>query len=228
MMRTWLVVATVGLHGCSSPVVFQGQSTLPVTGTPPARVVEAKPPPRVEVRDNKIEIHDKIQFDFDRATIKEASFGLMNEIAAVIAKNPQIKRLRIEGHASSEGNPGHNKTLSDDRARSVMKYLNEHGIAPGELVAVGYGADRPIADNATEDGREKNRRVEFMIVEQDVTHKKVEVDAQTGTEKVVDENHEVVRAPDTEATRSEASKTDAKPPAKPPAKPVTTAKKKGG
>ena len=206
MMRTWLVVATAGLCSCSSPVVFQGQTTLPVTGTPPARVVEAKPPPRVEVRDNKIEIHDKIQFDFDRATIKEASFGLMNEIAAVIAKNPQIKRIRIEGHASSEGNPGHNKTLSDERARSVMKYLTDHGIAPGELMAVGYGIDRPIADNATEDGREKNRRVEFMIVEQDVTHKKVEVDPQTGAERVVEEKHEVVRAPDAGAAQHGATK----------------------
>ena len=199
MIRTWLVVATVGLCSCSSPVVFQGESTLPVTGTPPARVVEARPPPRVEVRDNKIEIHDKIQFDFDKATIKEVSFGLMNEIASVIAKNPQIKRIRIEGHASAEGNPAHNRTLSDERARSVMAYLTGHGIAPAELVAVGYGADRPIADNATETGREQNRRVEFLIVEQDVTHKKVEVDAQTGTEKVVEEKHELVRAPDADA-----------------------------
>lgn len=221
MMRTWLVVASVGLCSCSSPVVFQGQTTLPVTGTPPARVVETKPPPRVEVRDNKIEIHDKIQFDFDRATIKEASFGLMNEIAAVIAKNPQIKRIRIEGHASSEGNPAHNKTLSDERARSVMKYLTDHGIAPGELVAVGYGTERPIADNATEEGREKNRRVEFMIVEQDVTHKKVEVDPQTGAEKVVEEKHELVRAPDAGAAQHAA-----KPSAANPAS-TATAHKKG-
>jgi OOP family OmpA-OmpF porin len=144
------------------------------------------------------------------------------------SRDPQLKKIRIEGNASSEGSPQHNKKLSEDRARSVLKYLTEHGIATGELSSVGYGADRPIADNATETGREQNRRVEFVIVEQDVTHKKVEVDAQTGTEKVVDENHEVVRAPDTEATKSEASKTDAKPPAKAPAKPVTTAKKKGG
>jgi OOP family OmpA-OmpF porin len=187
-------------------------------GTPPVHLVEVKAPPRVEVRDNKIEIHEKIQFDFDKATIKPASFDLMNEIASVIAKNPQIKRLRIEGHASSEGNAGHNKTLSDERARSVMKYLNDHGIAPGELVAVGYGADRPIADNATEDGRENNRRVEFLIVEQDVTHKKVEVDAKTGAEKVIEENHETVKAPDLDAgaTTHDASKSAAK--AKPPKK----------
>jgi OOP family OmpA-OmpF porin len=215
-MKAWFVIATLGLWSCSGPVVFQGQSTLPVNGTPPRHVAVAKPPPRVELRDNKIEIHEKIQFDFDKATIKPASFDLMNEIASVIGKNPQIKRLRIEGHASSEGNPGHNKTLSDERARSVMRYLNDHGIAPGELVAAGYGADRPIADNATEDGREKNRRVEFVIVEQDVTHKKVEVDASTGAEKVIDERHETIKAPDLDAGATNPSGSK------------TTSKKKGG
>ncbi|HET7505035.1 MAG TPA: OmpA family protein [Kofleriaceae bacterium] len=202
-----MIIAALGVASCSQPVVFQGQSTLPVTGTPPAPVVAARPPPRVEVRDNKIEIHDKIQFDFDKATIKEASFGLMNEIAAVIAKNPQIKRIRIEGHASAEGTPAHNKTLSDERAKSVMKYLTSHGITPGELVAIGYGTERPIADNTSEEGREKNRRVEFVILEQDVTRKKVEIDAATGAEKTVEENHEVVKAPDAD-TSHEANKSD--------------------
>lgn len=209
-MPAWLVIGALGLWGCSSPIVFQGEGTLPVTGTPPAPVVEAKPPPRVEVRDNKIEIHDKIQFDYDKATIKEVSFGLMDEIASVIAKNPHIKRIRIEGHASSEGKAKRNRKLSDDRARAVMKYLSDHGIASGALVAVGYGADRPIADNTTEEGREKNRRVEFVILEQDVTHKKVEVDAQTGAEKVVEENHEMIKAPDAGAG---AAKPEAKTPA---------------
>jgi len=128
-MRAWLLISTVAVLGCGGPVVFQGQSTLPVTWTPPA-VAEAKPPPRVEVRDNKIEIHDKIQFDYDKATIRPESFGLMNEIASVILKNPQIKKIRIEGNASSEGSPQHNQKLSEDRARSVMKYLTEHGSPP--------------------------------------------------------------------------------------------------
>jgi outer membrane protein OmpA-like peptidoglycan-associated protein len=226
-MRIWLLIVTVGLWSCTKPVVFQGQSTLAVTATPPAApVVEAKAPPRVEVRDNKIEIHEKIQFDFDKATIKPASFDLMNEIASVITKNPQIKRLRIEGHASAEGDAKHNKTLSDERSRAVMQYLTDHGITPKELVAAGFGSDRPIADNATEDGREKNRRVEFVILEQDVTHKKVEVDARTGSEKVVEENHEVVKAPDadTDSGKHEASKSDTKNAAKPKAE----THKKGG
>ena len=222
-MRAWFVISTALLWGCGAPVVFQGQSTLPVTGTPPPAAVAARPPPRVEVRDNKIEIHEKIQFDYDKATIRSESFGLMNEIASVIAKNPQIKKIRIEGNASSEGSAQHNQKLSEDRARSVMKYLTEHGVAAGELVSIGYGADRPIADNTTDAGREQNRRVEFVILEQDVTHKKVEVDAQTGAEKVVDENHEVVRAADADAAHGAA-----KPGAKGAPRSATAAKKKGG
>ena len=197
-MRKWLVIGTFGLAACGGPVVFQGQSTLAVNGTPPAPppVVEAKAPPRVEVRDNKIEIHEKIQFDLDKATIKPESFSLMNEIGDVISKNPQIKSIRIEGYASSEGDAKHNKQLSDARAKSVMKYLVDHKIPASELKAMGYGIEHPIADNSTEDGREKNRRVEFLILDQDVTKKKVEIDAATGKEKVVEEKHEDVKAAD--------------------------------
>ncbi|HUJ60613.1 MAG TPA: OmpA family protein [Kofleriaceae bacterium] len=147
------------------------------------------------MRDNKIEIHEKIQFDWDKATIKPESDDLMNEIASVITKNPQIKKIRIEGHASSDGSEPHNLTLSDQRAKAVMKYLTEHGIAAAELTAKGYGSSKPIGDNSTAEGREQNRRVEFTILEQDVTQKKVEIDPKTGKEKVVDEKHETVTAP---------------------------------
>jgi OOP family OmpA-OmpF porin len=200
-------------------VTFQGQTTLAVVGAPPPPppappppppvVVEVKPPPRVEIRDNKIAIGEKIQFEHDKAKIMEVSFGLMNEIADVIAKNPQIKQLRIEGYASAEGNAKHNKQLSDARAKSVMKYLTGKGIAARDLVAVGYGIDKPIADNATEDGREQNRRVEFVIVEQDVTKKKVEIDTTTGAEKVVGEEKQTVTAPPTDAKQEADAKAKA-------------------
>ncbi|HEX4455763.1 MAG TPA: OmpA family protein [Kofleriaceae bacterium] len=201
-MRTIIsVLLVVAAASCSKPVVFQGQTTLAVVGTAP--VAEVAPPPRVEVRDNKIEIHEKIQFDLDKATIKPESFSLMDEIGSVITKNPQIKRIQIEGYASSEGDAGHNKKLSDDRAKSVMKYLVDHGIAQPRLTALGFGVDKPIADNATEDGREKNRRVEFSILEQDVTEKKVEIDPKTGAEKVIGENREDVKTPSAASNQSQ-------------------------
>jgi outer membrane protein OmpA-like peptidoglycan-associated protein len=193
-MRSWLLIlfVSVGVPSCAKPVVFKGQSTIAVAGTPPAPPPEpAKPSPRVEVRDNKIEIRDKIQFDHDKATIKEASFGLMAEIAAVITKNPHIKRIQIEGHASAEGSASHNKKLSEARAKSVMQWLTSHGIVTSRLTAIGFGIDRPLGDNNTDQGREQNRRVEFTIVEQDVTKRKVEVDA-SGAEKVLEESSETI------------------------------------
>jgi len=211
-------VLAVGVAACGKPVVFQGESTLPIAGQAPAPVEAPKPPPRVEVRNNKIEIHEKIQFDYDKATIKPESFDLLNEIVAVIQKNPQIKKIRVEGYASSEGSAKHNLKLSADRAASVMKYLVDHGVSKDELSSKGFGVDNPIADNATEDGREQNRRVEFTIMEQDVTKKTVQIDPTTGKETVVDEKHETVTAPgaDQDATKpaAEPAAKDKKPAAK--------------
>ncbi|HEY0190001.1 MAG TPA: OmpA family protein [Kofleriaceae bacterium] len=233
-MKAWLVIGTLTLAACGAPVTFQGQGTLAVNGTPPAPPppppppppVEVKPPPRVEVRDNKIEIHEKIQFDLDKATIKPESFSLMDEIGDVITKNAQIKTIRIEGYASSEGDAKHNKQLSDARAKSVMKYLvDKKKIKAAMLTAIGYGVEHPIADNTTEDGREKNRRVEFLILSQDVTKKKVEIDPTTGKEKVVEEKQETVNAP--AQTDDAAAPTDTKPDAKPKAKGKGKSAKKG-
>lgn len=191
------LVLNSGLSGCAGkPVVFQGEATLAVTGEPPRPPPSPEAPPRVEVRDNRIVIHEKIQFEFDKATILPVSFGLLNEVASVIQKNPQIKKIRVEGYASSEGEARHNQILSDDRAKAVMKYLADHGIAKDGLVAKGFGIDRPIADNATEEGREQNRRVEFNIIEQDVTKKKVQIDAKTGNEKVIQEDKQTEKTDD--------------------------------
>jgi outer membrane protein OmpA-like peptidoglycan-associated protein len=142
-------------------VTFQGHDTLNITGTAVAKAA----PARVEVKEAKIEIRDKIQFEYNQAIISQTSFELMDEIAAVIKDHPQLKKIRIEGYASADGNPRWNRKLSADRAKAVMHYLVDHGVPADELSAVGYGADHPIADNATADGREQNRRVEFTILD---------------------------------------------------------------
>jgi outer membrane protein OmpA-like peptidoglycan-associated protein len=77
--------------------------------------------------------------------------------------NPEIKHLAIEGHTDNRGSDELNEKLSNDRAHSVMKYLIDKGIDAGRLSAAGFGPKRPIADNNTADGRQKNRRVEFHI-----------------------------------------------------------------
>jgi outer membrane protein OmpA-like peptidoglycan-associated protein len=129
---------------------------------------------RVVVKADSIEINEKIQFKANEAVIEDVSFPLLKEIADVIKGNPQIKKLRIEGHASSEGDAAVNQKLSEERAAAVKKHLvSEGSVNESTLTSEGYGATKSIADNESEEGREKNRRVEFNILEQDKTIEKL-------------------------------------------------------
>lgn len=213
-----LLSGAVLIAACGGTVAFQGTQALAVTGTPPAPPPPPppappppapEPPPRVELRDNKIEIHEKIQFAVNKATILEASFSLLDEIADVIKKATNARKIAIEGHASAEGDKNLNLKLSDARSKAVMKYLVDHGIEKDRLTATGFGSAKPIAGNDTEEGREKNRRVEFNIIEQAVTQKKIEIDTKTGKEKVVEEKHVVEKKED--AAAPEAAAADKKP-----------------
>lgn len=183
---------------CGGSVIFQGDNAIAIRGgSAPAQPAPTPPAPapaeaRVEVKDNKIVINEKIQFDLAKATIKEVSHSLLNEVAKVIKEHSHIKKISIEGHASAEGGAELNQRLSEARAKAVMAYLVAHGIDKNMLSAKGFGISKPIDSNDTEQGREKNRRVEFNIVEQEVTKKKVEIDA-TGKEKVLEENKETLR-----------------------------------
>lgn len=192
LQRTLLVgiaFALVPVTGCA-PRVFADSDALVITGNPPppppppepepVKAEAPKKPKRVMVTKDHIQINDKILFDTAKATIKEESFGLLDEIASVIKENPQIKKISIEGHTDSQGKSGYNKKLSKNRAKSVMKYLTDHGIEEGRLEYKGLGEDKPIADNETDEGREKNRRVEFVILEQADVKEEVEVDPETG------------------------------------------------
>lgn len=219
---TALLMNALALSACGGgTTVFQGAGAIAIVGTPPAPPPPPPPPeepppppPRVEVRDNKIEFKEKIQFENNKSVILPQSFSLLDDIVKVIKDNEQIKKLQIEGHASAEGDAKRNLTLSDERAKAVMKYCVDHGIDAKRLTAKGFGITKPIADNATEEGREKNRRVEFNIVEQDVTKKKVEIDPKTGKEKVVGETKTTLKE-----TEAEAAPADAAAKKKPSAKP---------
>ena len=175
--------------GCGGVIQFSDQSALAINGTPPA---PPPPPPaeekRVVVRDDRIEIKEKIQFAYNDSKILEVSNGLLTDIATVLKETPRIKKVEIGGHASTEGSDSHNLDLSDRRAKSVMKWLvDKGGIAADRLSAKGFGETKPlVTPDESEADREKNRRVEFLIKEQDITQKKVEIDSK-GTEKVVEE-----------------------------------------
>ena len=102
-----------------------------------------------------------INFDFGKAELKPEGQQTADEIAKMLKNDGQL-RIRIEGHTDNVGSASANKTLSESRAASVMAALKTRGIDPARLAASGFGSERPIADNRTEEGRAKNRRVELV------------------------------------------------------------------
>jgi outer membrane protein OmpA-like peptidoglycan-associated protein len=119
----------------------------------------------VEIADGKIEIFGKVRFATGSDKIRADSEPLLDQIAAALEGNPNIRKVRIEGHTDSVGGEEINRDLSERRARSVRSALVRRGIDEDRLEARGYGESNPIAPNKTAAGRAKNRRVEFVVVE---------------------------------------------------------------
>lgn len=169
--RTLTIALALGgilvASGCA-PTVFQGNSSLKIVATPPPEPEpEPEEPKRVEVTKDKIVIREKVQFEQGKSKILPESDSLLEEVAKVMNENPRIKHVRVEGHASAEGNDRMNMKLSKARAKAVMEHLINDGVEKGRLESKGFGETQPIGDNDTEEGRMLNRRVEFVITEQD-------------------------------------------------------------
>lgn len=178
MMFMGVVFLAWGFAGCSVSVsasagnktTIEGKDKIKVTAQQPPK--PEKPAPKVikkrkaKLVGKKIEITDKVMFDYNAATIKVESNTLLEDVAEVLKENAGVKKIRIEGHTDSDGKDAYNKKLSQQRADSVKSFLVKAGIDESRLEAVGYGEERPVADNDTDEGKEKNRRVEFNVIEQ--------------------------------------------------------------
>jgi outer membrane protein OmpA-like peptidoglycan-associated protein len=122
----------------------------------------------VVVKRDRIEITDKVYFQFDSDRILPRSYELLDNVARVINEHGEIPSIFIEGHTDSDGNDEYNLALSDRRAKSVMRYLIDTGkVDAARLKAKGFGESKPIAENTTDDGKATNRRVEFRIVDKE-------------------------------------------------------------
>jgi outer membrane protein OmpA-like peptidoglycan-associated protein len=108
-----------------------------------------------------------ILFDVGEATLKREAQLPLAKLAGILLIMQDLN-LRIEGHTDSTGSPSFNQRLSESRADSVFDFLVTQGIRSSRIETAGYGMERPIADNATAEGRSKNRRVEIIIAEGDV------------------------------------------------------------
>jgi OmpA-OmpF porin, OOP family len=107
---------------------------------------------------------DRLLFDTNSATLQPASQEQLRNVAAILKAYPNAK-IRIGGYTDNTGDPSSNLALSEQRANSVMSQLASMGVDPSRMTAKGYGQDNPIADNSTEEGRQKNRRISLLVTD---------------------------------------------------------------
>jgi outer membrane protein OmpA-like peptidoglycan-associated protein len=156
----WSIVSYVRALQLSNPSMPGVDK--PMSKTEPAPVVAVH---HVEVKGDHILIDQKIQFVVGKDEISSESFPLLDEMSETFKANPQIHKVEVQGYSSSEGDKAKNTALSTARAKAVVAALVTRGSTKEMFVAKGFGPEKPIADNTTDEGREKNRRVEFLITD---------------------------------------------------------------
>jgi outer membrane protein OmpA-like peptidoglycan-associated protein len=132
----------------------QGCPVVAAAPAPPPLIPEAK----------KSLVLEGVTFDTNSSHLKPESAAVLDRVAEGLKANPEVK-VEIGGHTDSKGSAPHNLQLSHDRANAVRAYLLDKGVSPKQMQAKGYGQTKPIADNKTEAGRAKNRRVELKRID---------------------------------------------------------------
>lgn len=114
----------------------------------------------------KVELPADVLFDFDKADIRSDAANALAQLATIIAAYPK-GRVELEGHTDAKGDDAYNLRLSERRAQSVATWLSSHhGVDAGRLSTRGWGESKPVADNTTDEGRQRNRRVEAIVHKQ--------------------------------------------------------------
>jgi OmpA-OmpF porin, OOP family len=126
-------------------------------------------PKLARVVDNEIVMKQQVQFQVygkhRSDTVSPVSKALMNEIRDAITQHPEIAKIEVQGHTDDSGDEEFNQRLSQERADAVRQWLIDAGIPADKLVAKGYGYTKPLGDNRIRQGRQQNRRVQFVIIE---------------------------------------------------------------
>jgi len=114
---------------------------------------------------------ENVYFDSEKSTIKSESYAVLDEVGEILAKWPEL-RIEIGGHTDNMGTDSYNRDLSEARAAAVLDYLTgKFSLRKDQYTSKGYGETKPIASNDTSDGRAKNRRVEFKVLNREVLRK---------------------------------------------------------
>jgi outer membrane protein OmpA-like peptidoglycan-associated protein len=119
--------------------------------------------PAARVEQGQIKILERIEFKTNSAELLDQSLPVLQAVQKLLLEHADITRVSVEGHTDNKGSAEHNQRLSQRRAEAVMQWLTKHEIARARLEAHGFGFERPLESNDTEQGRERNRRVEFHI-----------------------------------------------------------------
>lgn len=119
----------------------------------------------IKIEVSKLYELKNVFFDTDKATLKPVSFTALSNLLEVMKLKPNMI-VEISGHTDNVGDNTHNLKLSKDRAEAVKAYLVKNKIAENRIITKGYGADKPIADNDTQEGRQQNRRTEVKIIKE--------------------------------------------------------------
>lgn len=106
---------------------------------------------------------NNVFFDFDKWDLRAESYTELDRVVKLLKENPAIE-IEMTAHTDSRGNDDYNFKLSDNRARSVMEYILLKGINASRITSKGYGETKPVAPNDTDENRQLNRRVEFVII----------------------------------------------------------------
>lgn len=161
-----VLLAVILVQACKAKKVIQKPA--PVAEVTPAPVEAKKqepaPAPKSEPAPAPVEkpnySFSNIQFEFNSGILKTDSYPIMDKAALEMKKDPAVKFV-LNGNSSAEGTDAHNMALSIERANAVKVYLVNTGVSADNLAVKGYGETKPIADNTTEAGRVRNRRVEI-------------------------------------------------------------------
>ena len=152
----WQAGVGVGLN-------FGGSTRQVAQVTEPAPEPIPEPAPVVEEAPQVVRVELDVKFDFDKSAVKEESYGDIKNLADFMNQYPQTSTT-VEGHTDSVGTDAYNQKLSERRASAVRDVLvNQYGVDSQRVNSAGYGESRPVADNATEEGRAINRRVEAEV-----------------------------------------------------------------
>ncbi len=143
--------------------VVQGVA-LPTLPAPVVPIAE-EPPAQTVLEDKRISTLEPVRFETGRDVLLPESRPLLVEVASVLKAHPEILRVRVEGHTDNSGPMAGNMRLSAGRARTVRQFLIKEGVEAGRLEEASFGPKRPVAPNETEEGRARNRRVDFVIAD---------------------------------------------------------------